>query len=38
MRYFPLFLAAVATLSCGSSQGLQRDVGEAGVIEFLPGA
>jgi hypothetical protein len=28
-----LFLAVVATLSCESSQGLQRDVGEASVTE-----
>ena len=33
MRYIILFLAAIVTLSCESSQGLQQDVGEASVTE-----
>ena len=33
MRYAMLFLAAIATFACESSQGLQQDVGEASIIE-----
>jgi hypothetical protein len=33
VRYIILFLAAIVTLSCESSQGLQQDIGDASVTE-----
>jgi len=33
VKYILLFLAAIATLSCESSRGLEQDVGEATVTE-----